>query len=241
MAEQVHKHHRQRLKNNFLQHGLSHFEDHQILEMLLFYAIPHKDTNPTAHRLLSRFGSLDGVFSASSEQLQSVQGVGAYVADFLRFYGAMSDYTAVRTFENDRPLLLLQDLGAYFVDYYRTVPFERTLLLLLDNQSKIIDLVSLGDCHFTSPRISFRKVAELAMEKMAAIVVFAHNHPNGTEIPSSADLDLTHTYEQELYGMGVRLAEHVVVSGERFLRIFDTKRGLIRQGEHPEKKGGEQK
>lgn len=81
--EQLHKDHRSRLRKRYEENGLDSFEDHNVLELLLFYAIPRRDTNPAAHRLISKFGSLSGVFSASVEELQTVEGIGKSSAEYL--------------------------------------------------------------------------------------------------------------------------------------------------------------
>ena len=80
----VHDGHRARKKQQFLQHGLDAFAPHEVLELLLFYAIPRVDTNPVAHRLIDRFGSLSGVFAASVEELRAIPGIGAARAELLR-------------------------------------------------------------------------------------------------------------------------------------------------------------
>ena len=80
----VHEGHRQRKKEQFREHGLDAFADHEALELLLYYAIPRQDTNPIAHRLIERFGSLEGVFSAPAYELQKVEGVGENAATLIR-------------------------------------------------------------------------------------------------------------------------------------------------------------
>ena len=83
MSDSIHKGHRQRMKDRFLQEGLDHFSDIQVLELLLFYCIPRQDTNPIAHKLLDHFGSLSQVLEASVEELTKVPGIGENAATFL--------------------------------------------------------------------------------------------------------------------------------------------------------------
>ena len=80
----LHEGHRQRLKERFLREGLDHFEPHTVLELLLFYAVPQRDTNELAHRLIARFGSLDAVFDAAFDELCAVEGIGRNTATLLK-------------------------------------------------------------------------------------------------------------------------------------------------------------
>ena len=87
----LHDGHRQRKRQQFLSHGPQSMADHELLELALFYAIPRRDTNETAHRLLEQFGSLDRVLTAPEQELEQVEGVGQNAAVLLRLIGAMGD------------------------------------------------------------------------------------------------------------------------------------------------------
>ena len=100
----VHDGHRQRKKEQFRTHGLDAFADHEVLELLLYYAIPRRDTNPVAHRLMERFGSLDGVFSATVEELEEVEGMGENAATLLALW--MPLYRRVRTKPTAKEVIL---------------------------------------------------------------------------------------------------------------------------------------
>ncbi len=199
--------------------------------MLLFYAVPHRDTNPTAHRLLSRFGSLDGVFAAPTDELEKVDGVGSYVAAFLHFYGSVSEYAVAQREGGGVKTVLPQDYGRFFVDYFRDVSVPRTVLLLLDNASRVLDLVVLADAHFTSPRIDLRAMMAPAIQKRAAFVVLAHNHIGKSELPDPTDIELNAYYKGQLSASGVILYEHIIVSGERFARLMENTLGIAPQNE----------
>ena len=89
IRENVHVNHRSRIKNKFVENGLSTFAEHEMLEMLLFFSIPQADTNPTAHRLIEKFGSLKGVFDANIDNLMAVDGVGTNSAILIKLFPAL--------------------------------------------------------------------------------------------------------------------------------------------------------
>ena len=114
----VHEGHRQRKKEQFREHGLDAFADHEALELLLYYAIPRQDTNPIAHRLLERFGSLEGVFSAPAYELQKVEGVGENAATLIRLLFPLC--RRVRTSGGRHEVIFntRENIGAYFIELF---------------------------------------------------------------------------------------------------------------------------
>ena len=114
----VHEGHRQRKKEQFREHGLDAFADHEALELLLYYAIPRQDTNPIAHRLIERFGSLEGVFSAPAYELQKVEGVGENAATLIRLIFPLC--RRVRTSGGRHEVIFntRENIGAYFIELF---------------------------------------------------------------------------------------------------------------------------
>lgn len=133
----LHDGHRQRSKRRYLALGAEGMEDHQLLELLLFYAIPRQDTNETAHRLIQRFGSLQGVLHAAPEELTSVEGVGENAAVLVRLVGDM----ALRARCSSLPQKVLNSpdrTGAYFMELLAGEKKEMLYQVCLDTKGKLL-------------------------------------------------------------------------------------------------------
>ena len=187
----LHEGHRQRLKDRFLKEGLSNFEDHNILEILLFYSVPRADTNEIAHKLLKKFGSLSAVFDASLEELCSVDGIGVHSATLIKLMPEISSAYGIDKTKNIRHLNTIQELGAYFIPKFIGKKDEESYIVLLDNKNKIIksELVAKGSVD--AVQLSIRTIISQAINNNATSVVLAHNHPAGVALPSANDIKMT--------------------------------------------------
>ena len=127
----VHEGHRQRLKQRFADHGERVFDDHQLLELMLFYAVPQGDVNPLAHRLINHFGSFAAVLDASPEDLRQVKGVGEHTALYLSMFPqVMRRYLASRAGHADK-VCSVEDAGEYLLPYFFGAKSELLYLLCL--------------------------------------------------------------------------------------------------------------
>lgn len=187
----MHKDHRKHTKDRFLSEGLDSFEPHNVLELLLFYSIPQKDTNETAHMLINRFGSLSAVFDAPYDDLLTVPGISEHSATLIKLIPAISRRYAMEKNSKVTKLSSIEDIGKYLVARYLGVTEETVLLLLLDNKFGLIDCVKVHEGSVNSSAITMRKLIETALFKRASMVVLAHNHPSGVALPSSDDLFTT--------------------------------------------------
>ncbi len=215
----MHENHRSRLKNRFLTEGLDAFDPHNVLELLLFYSIPQKDTNETAHALINRFGSLSEVLDAPMEELMEVPGIKEHSATLLKLIPELSRRYMLDKNHTSEPLSNLDMIGRYFVDRYIGINVETVLLLLLDNKFDIIDCIKIHEGSVNSAAITLRRLVELALFRRASMVVLAHNHPFGTPIPSSDDLATTREIKRAFDIMEIRMLGHVLVAGEKFIYI----------------------
>ena len=134
----IHEGHRQRLKERFLKDGLSGFEDHNILELLLFYSVPRADTNEIGHRLLKKFGSLSQVFDASVEELCQVKGIGIHSATLIKLIPQLCGAYSTDKTKNITILNSTKDLGEYFIPRFMDKMDEEIHMVLLDNKNKIV-------------------------------------------------------------------------------------------------------
>lgn len=216
-----HSGHRSRMRERFLHTHFDGFEEHQILEMILYYVYPRTDTNPLAHRLLDTFGSISAIFDAPVNSLIEA-GLTKNAATFLVMIPDIS-----RIYLNDRnnnksKIVDFSALGDYFVTKFIGRDEEVMILLLADAKGKEIysGVVSKGSIHASEAPI--RKIVDLAMRYNAATAVIAHNHPSGVALPSKADIDATSAIAKALNLIGVMLVDHIIVSDDDFVSLRDT-------------------
>ena len=215
----MHEGHRQRLKKRFLEEGLDGFTDVQALELLLFYGIPRVDTNPIAHALLDRFGSLSQVLEASPEELMKVPGVGENAALLLTLIPQMGRLYMVDRTSAAQVLPTLESCAQYLVPRFFGRKTEAVFLLCLDAKCKLLCCKEVGRGGTNSTGISIRKVVETAMGVNASTVVLAHNHPSGLAVPSAEDIQTTRQIAQALGAVEIALADHIVVADEDYVSI----------------------
>lgn len=217
----MHEKHRKRTKDRFLAEGLENFEPHNVLELLLFYTIPQKDTNELAHTLINRFGSLSGVFDAPFEDLITVPGISDHSAVLIKMIPALSRRYALEKNSGNTKLSNINDIGRYLVARYVGVNEETVLMLLLDNKFGLIECVKVHVGSVNSSAITMRKLIETALFKRASMVVLAHNHPSGVAIPSADDLFTTRQMKRAFDLVEIGMLAHVIVAGNDFTDILD--------------------
>lgn len=225
----IHDGHRQRLKERFLQEGLDHFSDIQVLELLLFYCIPRQDTNPIAHALLDRFGSLSQVLEAPVEALCKVPGIGQSAAVLLSMILPLNRCYQKDRMENVRILARVEDCGAYLVPHFHGRRNETVFLLCLDAKCKVLGCREVGEGSVNSAGVPIRRIVETALGMNASTVVLAHNHPSGLALPSGDDVQSTYRVAAALNAVDIALADHIVVADEDFVSMAQS--GLYRPGD----------
>lgn len=218
----IHREHRKRVKNRFRQEGLDNFDELHVLELLLFFGIPQGDTNPLAHILLERFGSLSQVLETPVEELEKVSGVGEHVSTLIALTREISRYYMVNRSAPCRILTTTQACGEYMVPYFVGRRDETVFLLCLDTKCKVICCKEVGSGSVNSASVSVRKIVETALAVNATSVVLAHNHPSGLAIPSEEDILTTRRVAVALDAVGILLADHIVVADDDFVSTADS-------------------
>ncbi|MBQ3044947.1 MAG: DNA repair protein RadC [Clostridia bacterium] len=213
-VDNPHENHRARLRETFRKAGVDGMPDHNLLELLLFYSIPRKDTNEIAHRLLSTFGSLSRVFDASYEQLLEVEGIGESSALLLSIFPAVCRRYIESSVSGKQNLSDPADAMAYVVKkYYGNNKLETFYMLCLDGVGNLINCCKMGEGSAGSVVVDKRSILEAALRNKADKIIFAHNHPNGVAAPSRDDVVLTSEFCTLLNGVGIRLVDHIIVAG----------------------------
>ncbi len=206
----IHKDHRKRVKERFCREGLDNFNEINVLELLLFYCVQRRDTNPLAHRLLDHFGKLSNVLEATREELMQVEGVTENIAVYLSFIKDVSRYYMVNQSEKPVVLTSIDECAKYIRPYFVGRPVETVFLLCLDAKCKVICCKKVSEGGVNSAPISSRKVVEMAILSKATSVVLAHNHPSGIAVPSVEDVQVTGRICTTLKGVDVTLVDHIV-------------------------------
>lgn len=213
-----HSGHRARLRARFLRSGLADFDAHNVLELLLFYAIPRSDTNLTAHALLSRFGSVDETLRADHAALCEARGVGDGVARFLRGFHAFSEF-ALKRREPRVTYTGADTLGQHFCSIL-SEKSEGIAVAFFDNDHGMIReyFPEVSDIH--SPHFSMTDILTNALLSNAPLCAVAHVHADGLALPLGEDLDITRLLRGTLEAGGVHLLEHFIVSSERYTTLL---------------------
>lgn len=219
----IHDGHRQRLRERFLKEGLDHFEEVQVLELLLFHCIPRQDTNPIAHALLDRFGSLPAVLEAPVSELKKVDGVGEQTALFLSLVLATSRYYRVKRKERPQFLHTVKEYGEYLAEHFSGRRNEMVYLLCLDAKCKVISCKEVGEGSVNSAAVPIRRIVEMALADNATTVILAHNHPSGMAIPSDEDIHTTHRLAMALGTVDIVLLDHIVVADDDFVSMAQSR------------------
>lgn len=219
----LHGGHRQRMKDRFLTHGLDNFDDHNVLELLLFYALPRGDVNHLAHELIDRFGKLADVFDAPIEELKKVSGIGDNTATIIKLIPQISRrYMISRSLSGDDIHLTdSKKAGAFIVPYFYGEREETVYMVCLDAKCKVINCRMMFRGEVNSAIISIRKIVENALAYKATSVILAHNHPSGIAIPSREDERTTERVMEALGAVDILLADHIVVADEDFVSMAD--------------------
>ena len=219
----IHEGHRERLRERFLLQGLEGFQEHEVLELLLTYAIPRIDVNEHAHRLLDRFGSLAGVFDAPIAELKAVEGIGERAASLIKLQPQlMRSYQLSRiNREKERCLNSAKKAGAYIQPFFFGCAEERVYLLCLDSGCRLLNCVQLSQGSETFTTVPVKKLVETAVRERAFSVILAHNHPTGVPIPSREDVQTTRNLAKALSLVDIRLVDHLVVAGNEFASMAE--------------------
>ena len=217
----IHEGHRERMRKQLKTSGMDSLSDVQVLEMLLYYAAPRGDTNPAAHALLKRFGTLDGVFSAPETELRKIDGVGEVAAQLLLLVPQVARRCLMSRSTQIQVLDTTSKCGQYLLPFFHGEREEVVYLLCLDAKCKALDCVLIHRGGVNVASIAARKVVKTALDANATSVVLAHNHPSGLALPSQEDKQTTMVLKAALDAVGVVLADHIIVADDDFVSMRD--------------------
>lgn len=220
----VHDGHRKTVKKKFITNGLDVFEPHEALELYLYYAIPRRDTNPLAHRLLDRFVTIAGVCDAPIDELMTEFGLSENTAVLLKLLPQMSRLYNESKLSDDN-IIDLDTIGDLIKSKFIGRTEEVVVLLLGDAKGKIIffDVVARGSVN--SSDMPVRRIVDLSIRHNAKLAFIAHNHPSGNALPSRSDVETTKMLASTLSSVGVKLYDHFIVTDDDYVSLRDS--GMI--------------
>lgn len=221
----IHSGHRKRVINKFIEHGLDSFEEHEVLEMLLFFSVPRIDTNPLAHRLIEEFGSLQNVLSAEPQELKLVKGVGDNTAALISLFRNIRKYQNTQLIEKNIRFDATHEIGEFCVKYFSEHIDESAIMLSVDSKRRLKKVSVISNGNVNETYFDINKIMKDALNFRAAGVIVAHNHPNGILQPSSSDVILTKEIHDLLRGVHIQLIDHIICN-ERYFTSFN-ERGLF--------------
>jgi len=223
----VHDGHREKMKKRFLEGGLDQFADHEALELLLFYAIPRRDTNELAHRLIDHYGSLDAVLSAPVEDLMRTDGIGEHAAVLLKLVPRVVQKSRLSAANRETVLSDVNRMGDYLLERFRGEKNEVIYQLCLDRKGKLLSCRRLNEGGVDSSELNIRRLVENALLASASLVVLAHNHPSGIALPSQEDYVTTDRVAAALEVVGIQLLDHIIVADDDYVSMADS--GVLRK------------
>jgi len=209
------------MKEEFLARPGS-FPDHKVLELLLFYCDPRGDTNPTAHALMDRFGSIDRVLDALPAELMKVPGIGAHAVTLLKAVKEVSGrYVIARTTLEET---VNGTKGAWQIlrPYFFGARTERSAVLCLDGKGRSLGARLITEGNVNATEITTRLVVEAALSLNASGVILAHNHVSGVALPSDADKATTRYLSRVLSTVGIELVDHMIFVDDDMVSLRDS-------------------
>ena len=232
MNEKDSQGHRERIKEKFLKNGIDGFAEYEILELLLTYCIPRKDTKPIAKELLNKFKSLDNIFKADFDKLSAIDGLGKNSIAFLKLIGDLPSIIYKDELKNkkliDKETLKISNkdiLLKYLRNKIGYEEIEKFYVLYLSSSNEVIEFEenSVGTLDRSSvyPREIYKKIINLN----AKSVILAHNHPSDNITPSKCDIELTNEIAKGLKNFGALLIEHIIITKNSYFSFLEE--GLI--------------
>lgn len=221
MSENIHAGHRKRLKKRFLCEDIDNFEHHNILELLLFYAIPRMDTNEIAHNLIKQFGGISEVFDAPHSELIKVKGVSDNAATLIKLIPSLSRVYMQNQSLDSLVLDSSKKIGEYFVNQFIGKNQEIVYIMCLDSSCSIINCNVLAQGTVTQANVSIRIITEIVVKHNACSVILAHNHPRGLAVASNEDVITTVTIKKALKQLDIVLLDHIIVAQNKYASLAE--------------------
>ncbi len=218
----VHDGHRKRMLEKFHKNGFEPFQEHECLEMLLYFSVPRRDTNEMAHLLLNKFHSISGVINASEKELKEFSFVTDRTVELFKMIREISAVCRQQEKGKTTYLCTTDEIATYFQLFFATADDERFAVLSLNNKCKFLGCEFVGHGDIASVGVSTRKIIETVLKTKATEVVVCHNHPGGIALPSQADINVTKNIKNALDGINVILKDHIIITHGDYVSLAES-------------------
>ncbi len=224
MADNPHSGHRKRLRHELLAQDFpDSVPSHKVLEALLFYAIPHKDTNPIAHELLKKYGSLNGVLEADSGSLFEVKDMTERAVTLIKMILPLTRRIHYEKYQNKYRFNSIDEYGNFIVKCFVGYSKEIFIVSSFDNKGNLIENDILSEGLVDNVSVSVKKLVQLMLARNPSGVIVSHNHISTTAVPSFVDIQMTQSLKYTLTQIGITLVDHIVVSGNDYISMAQSK------------------
>ena len=207
----LHQGHRERIRTRFLTYGIESLFSHEVIEMLLFYAVPIINTNEISHRLINKFKSIDNILGASSEELIKIEGIGEATILFLKLiYDICIDYSnfsSIFSFIDS-----IESLCEYFQNYFTGSSSDVCLLLSMNQRLEIIKKISFTKESFMNGKFEIKRIVKLMLENDCTKIAVGINHADGIPLPNNSDFAITKIFSEKFSPFGIELIDTVICS-----------------------------
>ncbi len=226
------KGHRERVRKKFLENGFNGLEDYEVLELLLFYVIPRKDTKAIAKELIKRFKTLANVLKADTLELKTINGLGDVAITFLKMIGDLPARIYKDELKNQK---LIKDEKNKITDKEVLLSFlrnkigyedvEKFYVIYLSSSNEVIAFEESSSGTLDRSSIYPREIYKRVIMENAKSIIIAHNHPSGNTCPSKCDIDITNEIAKGLKNFGALLLEHIIITRDSYFSFLEE--GLI--------------
>jgi len=205
--------HRSRLRERFERSGLQGFHDHEVLELLLTFAIPRRDVKPLARELMGKFSTLAAVFDAPLKHLKEVDGIGGTASVLIGLIPRLLERYQQDRWTHTEVFASTSEALTYLASLFGAARNEVFYLLALNSRNALIAAEHIQQGTVNRAAVFPRQVVEAALKHRATAVILAHNHPGGDARPSSADRQLTRKLKKVLNDLDIAVHDHIIIAG----------------------------
>ncbi len=215
----VHDGHRERMLKRFSRSGFAGLEEHEKLEIILYFSVPRRNTNDIAHELLEKYKSISGLMDAPEKELLKNKYITERTIQLFKMIRETASLYNLQKKNISSYMTTTEEFGTYLQLYYGAIDTETFTLISLDSRGKKIALDVIDEGGLGSVIASPRQLLKTALDRKAIEVVICHNHPGGIAEPSEADIDATKTIKYLLNSIGVHLKDHIIVTRDDYLSM----------------------